>query len=391
MISFNEAFQTVMNSGFKTGSELIAFTDSSIRVLAEDVYSDIDMPSFNKSAVDGYACDKSDLGSELEMLEIIAAGKKPEKSIGNEQCSKIMTGAAVPPGADFVFMVEDSVLTASGKVKFTGTSLKDNIIPKASHVRAGDVVLRSGRRIRPQDIAVMASVGHVNVSVSVQPTVGVISTGSELTEPQDIPGDYLIRNSNAYQLLSQIERAGGKGNYYGIVKDDETATYNIIKKVVGENNLVIITGGVSMGDFDFVPGILEKAGVKILFSEVAVQPGKPTTFGVHPDSIVFGLPGNPVSSFIQFELLVKPLISIMMGLEWLPVESRLPLKETITRKSVSRMAWLPVVVTSEGFAELVEYHGSGDISALSDADGIISVPVGKATIMKGEMVVVRHI
>ena len=152
------------------------------------------------------------------------------------------------------------------------------------------------------------SVGCTSVVVSKKPVVAVISSGDELVEPFIKPGVSQIRNSNAYQLLAQLLRAGALGKYYGIARDDKEATYELLKQAIAECDIVLITGGVSMGDFDFIPGVMERAGVKILFSRINVQPGKPTTFGIHPDAIVFGLPGNPVSSFTQFEMLVRPLI-----------------------------------------------------------------------------------
>ena len=391
MILFTEAFEIIMNSAFETGSEEIPFTKSFNRVLAEDIVSDIDMPPFNKSAVDGYACKKEDLGNELELLEIIPAGKKPSRKIGKGQCSKIMTGAAIPYGADFVFMAEDSIFLPSCKVKFSGSSLKDNVLKKGEDLRKGDTVIRSGKLIKPQDIAVMAAVGRTTVLVRNQPGVAVISTGNEIIEPSLKPDGFHIRNSNAYQLLAQIDRAGGFGKYYGIVPDDETETFNVVQKSISENDIVILTGGVSMGDFDFVPEILEKAGAKILFRQIAVQPGKPTTFGIHPDSLVFGLPGNPVSAFIQFEVLIRPLLAKMMRSEWTPRANNYPMKVRFTRKSVNRLAWIPVVISPEGMVSPVEYHGSAHISALPYADGIVAVPVGKGTIEKGESVSVRQI
>ena len=167
----------------------------------------------------------------------------------------------------------------------------------------------------------MASAGKTTVSVSRMPAVAVISSGNEIVEPQYVPAESQIRNSNSWQLLAQIERAGAKGRYYGIARDDEDATFRLVCRAIEENDLVIITGGVSMGDFDFVPAVLEKAGVKLLFTRVAVQPGKPTTFGIHENAAVFGLPGNPVSSFMMFEMLVRPFISAMMNYNWHPVIS----------------------------------------------------------------------
>jgi molybdopterin molybdotransferase len=391
MIKFEDGLALVLQHAISVGNETVSFIASAGRVLASDVISDIDMPPFNKTAVDGYACRKEDLGMELEVLEVINAGKHPEKRVDRGTCSKVMTGAPVPDGADFVFMVEDALIDKDGRVKYTGSSNKDNIARLGEDVRRGDIVLRKGKIIRPQDVAVMASVGCTLVTVSRMPRVGIISTGSELVEPSSRPGLSQIRNSNAYQLLAQSERAGATGRYYGIAIDDEEVTYKMLSRAVEENDVVLLTGGVSMGDFDFVPEVMKRAGVEIIFDRMAVQPGKPTTFGIHKNSVVFGLPGNPVSSFVQFEVLVRPLFMKMMECEWKPLQWELPMAINYSRKRVSRLGWIPVRITDEGGVVPVEYHGSAHISALPCADGIMSVPVGVASIEKGTRVHVRQI
>lgn len=380
-----------MNSAFSTGAESVSFTDSYGRILAEDLASDMDMPPFNKATVDGFACRKQDMGSDMEIIETIAAGMNPEKRVLANQCSRIMTGAAVPEGADTVFMVEDSQLLSSDKVRYTGSFTKENIAIKGEDIKKGDIVLDSGKLIRPQDIAVMATVGRTTVSVGRMPRVAVLSSGDELVEPDKNPGRSQIRNSNAWQLMAQVKDAGAMGKYYGIARDDEEETFSLVTQAISENDIVLITGGVSMGDFDFVPSVLERAGVKILFSRVKVQPGKPTTFGIHSKALVFGLPGNPVSSFIQFELLVRPLIYRMMGCQWNPLVIQLPMKESFTRRFAERMSWVPVIITRDGFVSPVEYHGSAHINSLLAADGIIAIPTGIKKIEKGEMVGVRQI
>ncbi len=392
MIPFSQAFDIVMESDIPMmGSERISFSESLNRVLAGDVISDMDMPPFDKSSVDGFACRKEDLGGDLVVLETVPAGVWPSKSITEGCCSRVMTGAPVPAGADFMIMVEDTETLQSGKIRFKGALKKDNISRKGEDIRKGDVVIKAGTLIRPQHIAVMAAVGHVSPLVSVKPAVAVISSGSELVEPGSIPGLSQIRNSNSSQLLAQIEQTGAAGNYYGIAGDDEEITFRIVSQAIAENDLVIITGGVSMGDFDFVPSVLEKAGVRILFSSVAVQPGKPTTFGLHSEAAVFGLPGNPVSSFIQFELLIKPLLFRMMNCTWKPLTLKMPLAIRYERRSTERMALIPVKLTGEGTVLPVEYHGSAHITAMNETDGIVSMPAGVKFFEKGEIVSVRQI
>ena len=391
MISFEEAYKTVMSSVSLMDTETVSFIGSLGRILAEDIASDMDMPPFNKSTVDGFACRKEHLNHDLEILETIAAGMQPAKVISTKQCSRIMTGAPIPEGADMVFMVEDSDILPSGKVKYTGSFIKENIAFKGEDIKQCDIVLKKGKLIKPQDVAVMASVGYTSVLVSRKPLVAVISSGDELVEPFIKPGISQIRNSNAFQLLAQLLRAGALGKYYGIAKDDKDATYLLIKQAIIECDIVLVTGGVSMGDFDFIPAVMERAGVKILFTRINIQPGKPTTFGVHPDALVFGLPGNPVSSFTQFELLVRPLISEMMGYNLNPFSVNLPMKVSFSRRLADRHAFIPAIITPDGFVTPVEYHGSAHISSLSLADGIISLEAGKKSIEKGEIVNVRQI
>jgi len=391
MISTEEAYRIVTGNARETGTEIISFRDALGRILAEDVISDTDMPPFNRSAVDGFACRKDDLGNELEITETIRAGKEPEKTVGKLQCARIMTGAIVPDSCDFVFMIENSTILPSGKVVFTGIPRKLNYTLKGEDVRCGDVILRKGKLIRPQEIAALTSVGHISVKVARKPAIAVISTGDELVEPENKPERARIRNSNAYQLLAQAEAAGAKAKYYGIAPDDESSTYDLISRAISENELVIITGGVSMGDFDFVPSVLRRAGVTILFDRVNVQPGRPTTFGTHEKGVVFGLPGNPVSAFIQFETLVKPLIYKMMGSEWTPLVQNLPMAVKFERKSHSRAAWIPVAITDKNEAMPAEYHGSAHITAYPNADGIVLMPPDKVIFEKGEIVSVRQI
>jgi len=391
MIQFEEALRIVTDSAFETGVEEILFDSSTGRVLAENVLSDIDMPPFNRSAVDGYACRREDIGSELEVVETIPAGKMPEVPVGRRQCSKIMTGSVVPAECDMVVMVEDTEILPSGRIIFRGSSGKNNISLRGEDIRAGDQVLEAGTLIKPQDIAVMAAAGCTRVLARKRPALAVISSGNELVVPADKPAPGQIRDSNSYQLTAQAVRAGAVPAFYGIASDDKEETYRIVEKAIIENDIVIITGGVSMGEFDFVPMVMERAGVKILFTRVAVQPGKPTTFGAHPAALVFGLPGNPVSSFIQFELLVRPLILRMMGCRTGIADIALPAGVDYSRKSADRMACIPVIIDKRGSVTPVEFHGSAHIASLTHADGIMQVPAGKLSIKKGEIVNVRQI
>ncbi|MBI4646695.1 MAG: molybdopterin molybdotransferase MoeA [Bacteroidia bacterium] len=391
MITFEQAYNLVMQNTFSLKHERVELTAATGRILAEDIYSDMDMPPFNKSAMDGYACHKEDLKDELEVIETIPAGKEPQKIINKGQCAKIMTGAMVPDGADCVIMVEYIQIIAKNKIRFSGQSTNINICFKGEDVKTGDLLINKGTLLKPAHIAIMASAGITAPLVSKQPGIGIISTGNELVEPFQTPSPWQIRNSNAYQLAAQVGTAGAVSKYYGIASDDENDTYNIIIKALNENDMVLLTGGVSMGDYDYVPAALKRAGIEIIFNSIAVQPGKPTMFGKKDKKFIFGLPGNPVSSFIQFEMFVKPLIYKMMAHEYSPVTVALPLEDDYRRNNATRKALLPVIITDKGTVAPVQYHGSAHIHAYIKADGIIYIPIGLFEIKKGELVNVRQI
>lgn len=391
MILFDDAVNTVLTEVPSKGTEKVPFDESLNRILAEDIRSDMDMPPFDKSAMDGYACRMNDIGNELEIIEIIPAGKAPEKNIKPGQCAKIMTGARVPEGADCVIKVEESKLIAENIVSFTVEKTKPNIAYKGEDIKEGDLVLKKGILIKPQHIAVMASVGCSMPEVSEMVKVGIISTGDEIVEPYIKPSSSQIRNSNGHQLAAQVASLYCKYNYYGIAADDEQVSYDMIKNALEENDIVLLTGGVSMGDFDFIPKVFESIGVELEFKTVAIQPGKPTVFGKFDNKRVFGLPGNPVSAFNTFDLFVRPLILKMMGANKIFETVKLPLGKTYTRKKAGRTSWLPVQIKEDGKVYPMEYHGSAHINALVFADGFISIPLGESIVEEGEIVDVRPI
>ena len=391
MILLEEAYKIVMDSVQLMKSEKINFSKSLGRILASDIFSDIDMPPFDKSAMDGYACKMTDINQELQVIEVIPAGKSPEKEIQSGECAQIMTGAMIPNGADCVLMVEHTEKTADNRIKYLKEKTKDNICYKAEDVQTGQKVIEKGTLIKPQHIAILASVGATEIEVYQKPKVGVISTGDEIVEPHVKPGPSKIRNSNGYQLFSQIERCNAIANYVGIASDNEEDTYHVIMKAMEENDVILLSGGVSMGEFDFVPYIMQKAGIDIKFQKIAVQPGKPTTFGTKESKRIFGLPGNPVSSYIQFELLVRPLLAEMMGHTFNPLQISMEMGIDHSRKRSERMSWYPITIADNGTVIPASYHGSAHIHGLESADGISFFPIGKAEIKKGEKVHVRLI
>jgi molybdopterin molybdotransferase len=389
MIRFEEALDLLNETAFRLSSETVGLRDCSGRILAADVFSDMDIPPFNKSAVDGYACRRKDLGNELEVIEIVPAGKAPENVVKKGQCSKLMTGGMVPEGADTVIMIEDVEEVSGGCIRFKAEKTSVNIACRGEDIKKGDLVLHKGKIIRPQDIAVLASSGCYEPVVSKKPKLGIISTGDELVEPSEIPGTAQIRNSNAWQLIAQAEKAGCAVTYYGIIADSKEATLDTIEFAASSNDILVLTGGVSVGDFDFVPEMIQLAEFNIKFHTLAVQPGKPSIFAVKGDRFLFGLPGNPVSSFVQFELLVGELIKKITGNLEKNRELVLSLSTDIKRRNTGRKAFVPVRITGGNNVIPVEYHGSAHIHSYIEADGIIAIEIGQSEILKGTQVHVR--
>lgn len=389
MITFEEALSIVNAAIVMPVREHITMNASLGRILASDVYSDVDMPPFDKAAVDGYACRRADLPGPLTVIETIAAGLTPTRKISQQQCSKIMTGAIVPQGADCILMVEHVRLNDDNTITFQKSSTSNNIAFKAEDVKKGQLILKQGMQIKPQHIAMMAAVGCVTPEVYNLPSVGIITTGDELVEPATTPVGGQIRNSNAYQLIAQAQQIGITSFYAGIAPDNPTDTQKLIEDTLSVCDVLLITGGVSLGEFDYVPAVIEAAGLEVKFRSMAVQPGKPTLFATKNGKFVFGLPGNPVSSFVQFEMLVKPLIYRLMGGVFQPKIVKLPMATGYSRKRTDRKSFIPVKYAL-GKIEPLEYHGSAHIHAFEQAWGVISINIGEDNIKPGELREVRQ-
>ena len=218
---------------------------------------------------------------------------------------------------------------------------------------------------------------------------GGVAGGDELVEPAAKPGPFQIRNSNSVQLIAQLQAMGIAARDYGIMRDVADEIDRVLRAALAENDVVLISGGVSVGDFDLVPGVLRQNNVRLLFDKIAVQPGKPTVFGIAEHGWCFGLPGNPVSTFVIFELLVKPFLYKLMGHDYSPRCVRMRLDEPIGRKDTDRQSWIPVKIVSDDAVKPVEYHGSAHLLALCEADGLISLEIGVASLARGTPVQVR--
>lgn len=389
MLHFDEALRIVLADAETLGTSRISMIQALIHTLAEDLISDIDMPPFNKAAMDGYACRREDIKGCMEVIEDIPAGSTPLKKIGPGQCSRIMTGAPVPEGADFILMKEYSVIAEHGGIICTKELASDNICIKGEDIRKGDVVLTKGTLLKPQHIAILASVGCMEPLVYKLPSIAVVSTGNELVEPDQKPGTSKIRNSNGYQIMAQCVQMGLSPEYLGIVEDDEVKLTHLLSDATANYDVVIMSGGVSVGDYDYVPEVLKKLGVNIRLHGIQAKPGKHMLFGRKDNHFVFGLPGNPVSSFVQFEILVKPLLQKLMGQAPNHLTLHIPLDESYKRKKDDVLAFVPVQITDNGSAKSLEYHGSAHIHAYVNAHGIMEIPIGISEYKKGDIVRVR--
>ncbi len=373
-------------------------------ILAEDIASDLDMPPFDKAMMDGFALRTADLRdgkAELTIIEDVPAGKTPTRVVGPGQATRIMTGAPAPGGADAVVMIERCELFGENRVRVNDPSLqpRKNILEKGREMRVGEKVLRAGVRLRPQEFGLLAAVGHTSVQVRPAPRVTVLSTGDELVEPGRKPGPGQIRNSNGPMLVAQTVRAGALPRFLGIARDEPGHLSSMIETGL-HADVLLLSGGVSAGKLDLVPGVLKSLGVQAIFHKVVMKPGKPLLFGIKPESnrheparLVFGLPGNPVSSLVCFELFVRPALRGLMGLPPGPTWVQATLTKDHAYRT-DRPTYHPahLALTPTGWSvTIVPWFGSPDLRGVVPATAFALIPDGDHQYRVGQILEVLRV
>ncbi len=319
-VSVEEALRIVLDSVRPLGSERISIMEASDRVLYNDIVADANVPPLDDSGMDGYAKIAEDtLGASvnhparLQVVGEIQAGASREGSeVTKGTAVRIMTGAPIPKGADSVIQVEDTKEEGGYVMVFRETAPSENIRFAGESIATGDIILKKGDRLSSAKVGILASLNYNAVFVYRQPTVSIISTGNELADIGEDMHFGQIRNVNAYTLRAEVGKYGGLPHYLGIVKDTMADTSEIFLKAL-QSDVIISTGGVSMGKYDFVKDIFTDLGIDIFFEWVKVKPGRPCTFGKKGEKLIFGLPGNPVSTMTSFIQFVRPALLKLMG------------------------------------------------------------------------------
>ena len=394
MLTVEEARQRMLDTITVLPTETIGILDSLGTVLAEDVYASENIPPFNNSAMDGFAVVAADVLNasktdpvRLSVLETIQAGYAPTVSVRRGSAARIMTGAMMPEGADAVAMQEVTELEGDQVTIFEGVETDENVRFTGESVEQGDLVMSTGKLIRPQEIAMFASLNRSEVEVYKRPRVAVVSTGDELTPLGEPLAAGKIRDSNRYGICAQIEEAGCYPVDMGIARDDEAETERKFREALDGADALITSGGVSVGEFDVVKAVLSKLG-EINFWRVAMKPGKPQAYGIADGKPIFGLPGNPVSSLVVFELFVRPALLKMAGhSELLRPTFRAVLEENVPNKD-GRVSFMRSIITlrdGKYYAKTTGPQGSGILHSLVLANGFIVIPAG-ATVAAGETV-----
>jgi molybdopterin molybdotransferase len=397
LLEIEEALARVLKHAAPLAPMTSAASDALGLVLAESVTSDIDSPPHDKSIVDGFAVRSADLttaGVELTIVEEIMAGQVPVHTVQAGTTSRIMTGAPIPPGADAVVMVERTRLIAPDRVRMEQASVKpgQNIMPRASSLAAGQAVLSPGTVLRAIEIGLLHEVGHTNVQAHPRPSVAVLATGDELVAASDRPRASQIRNSNGPMIAGLVSQAGGEPRDLGIGRDDARHLQSLCEQGLG-NDVLVISGGVSAGVLDLVPQVLRSLGVQQVFHKVNLKPGKPLWFGVRESgsrkALVFGLPGNPVSSLVCFELFVRPALARLAGRAAEGLVRTSARLATDFEHRGDRVTLFPASVAGPPHALTVtplDWGGSGDLRTLTEAQALIHFPAGTHRYTSGESV-----
>ncbi|CAM3659693.1 gephyrin-like molybdotransferase Glp [Mesobacillus zeae] len=322
-IKIGEAVRKVMEYRQEGKSEYVSILESGGRYLSEDLRATSDVPHFDRAPYDGYAIRSQDTSAasqstpvEFEVVDHIGAGMLSDKTLGPFQAVRIMTGAQMPKGADSVVMLELAGAQEQGSKK-TMTVKKvhkkgENVSYKGEDAKEGQVLVRKGTLINPGVQAMLATFGYAEVPVARKPVVGLYATGTELLDVGEPLQPGKIRNSNSYMISAQIQRAGAEVRYFGQLQDDFDTCFEAVREAVKDVDLFITTGGVSVGDFDYLPQIYEKLGAEVLFNKVAMRPGSVTTVAQLDGKLMFGLSGNPSACYVGFELFARPVIRTML-------------------------------------------------------------------------------
>jgi len=363
-------------AGAKLPVETVPVCRALTRVLRTDVASRVDLPPFNKSAMDGYAILEGDEREEYRLLGTVAAGEVCTFELPPGTTVKVMTGAPVPDGAARVVMIEHTE-EQGGMVKVYRHDGKTNICRQAEDVRTGDVVMRAGTTLGPLEIGNLVSCGVTEVEVTRAVRVAVISTGDEIVDdPVDLaPGK--IMNVNGPMLAALARARGFEVVGEWLVGDEHRATAATLREALACADVVIASGGVSVGDYDYVLGALGDAGLTVYFSRVAVKPGRPTVYASAPGGKgFFGLPGNPVSVYLMFHLFVLRAAAHMTGGAVPMREMTLRMASGFSRRKTDRVEFVPARLIRDARVEPIAYHGSAHLMAVMEADGFCIVPVG---------------
>jgi len=389
MLSVAQAQEIILQAARPLPPQTLALAPAAVGlVLAEDVVSDIDSPPFDKALMDGYAVRTTDLPEgrgELAIIEEVTAGRLPTREVGPGQATRIMTGAPLPAGADAVIPVERTRLLEGERVRVEDRPPRPgvNILRLGAEMRRGQAVLKAGCVLRPQEIGILASVGRTEARLIPPPVVAIIATGDEIVEASQAPGPGQIRNSNGHMLAAQVHRAGAIQMPPAIARDTEVHLRANIRQGLTAD-VLLLSGGVSAGKLDLVPKVLQDLGVEAKFHKVEMKPGKPLFFGVRPrdgtvPTLVFGLPGNPVSTFVGFELFVRPALRALCGMaEPMPRVVQAELAEDFPYRT-DRTTYHPAALTTDARGwrvQLVPWFGSPDLLGLTRANALAVLPVG---------------